>query len=488
MASRDDITVNFELDPRLADVSLPSTEVTVQDSHDTLTDIQETSEGHQYPQLLVNAETTGGQSLSAGVTVGLTQNLENLQYAFGRTSPLSTGTVTSTSATQLIDSSATFQTDGAERGDWIINFTDQSVTEILQVVSETTLNVRALSGGTLNALTTGDSYKVWDVEQAKLDGGNFVATDENGTEILPFFTTFGRFISRTSASSATSTSQDALERGLYGGAVCFKPSSPYDINSTVDGRVGTRQFPLNNIQDCYTIALDLGLNVIEFLENCTVAGVDVSASPILFKGLSPQFVINFDPSANVSGCEVEFATVRGELDGLNIIRDCLLLDISAASGFFEKCSFIGPVSLGGPTNMYECYSSVTGTNSPQFFLGNFDLQVRDFHGSFGVCGKTGGDSSIEIYGGKLEVDATSTGGNIYLRGEYSVPPVIDPAAGTTVFDQSNTSRELRIAKAILANRVDISVDGQTIQIYDDDNTTVIYTQNVSADKRFRTVA
>jgi len=491
VASRDDVTVELTTSPRVAEVSAPSQEITMQDLVDTLRDIEASFQGTSYEKLL-NA--SGKEDLGGGVQVGITVALQNLLLAFqARTTPAEEGTVSTNPGSAIsgldtfTDASATFVTNDVKRGSLVINFDDRSIADVVSVDSETQLTTKVLVNGVSNTYGIGDNYQVFNIIKVKADGGNLTAVDELQASIDPILPTAFTQVILTSSSSATSTSQDALERGLYGGAVCFKPSSPYDINSTVDGRVGTRQFPLNNIQDCYTIALDLGLNVIEFLENCTVAGVDVSASPILFKGLSPQFVINFDPSANVTGCEVEFATVRGELDGLNIIRDCLLLDTSAASGFFEKCAFIGPVTLGGATNMYECYSAVTGTNSPQFFLGNFDLQVRDFHGSFGVCGKTGGDSSIEIYGGKLEVDATSTGGNIYLRGAYSVPPVIDPASGTTVFDQTNTSKDLRLVKALEGNRVDISADGLTIEVYDDDNVTLLRTLQLSADKRFRTV-
>jgi hypothetical protein len=136
MAVRSDVSVRYDLSPRLAEVELGSNEITVQDSHDTLTSIQDSEEGAQFPDLV---NTAGGETLGGGVFVGLTTTLDNVQYAPAATSPRTTGSVTTgdASGVTLIDSGATFITSGVLRGDWVINFTDQSVSEILSVDSET---------------------------------------------------------------------------------------------------------------------------------------------------------------------------------------------------------------------------------------------------------------------------------------------------------------------------------------------------------------
>lgn len=211
MANRDDVTVDFELSPRLAEIALPSQSISAQDGHDTLASDQETPEGMNHPQLV---ESAGKEDLGGGVSVGITLTAQNVQWAFGRTDPRCSGSVTTTNATILIDSLATFQTDGVQRGDWVINFTDQSVTEVLTVDSETQLTCRVLSGGTNDAFTSGDSYKVWEVSECQLDGGNQVAVDDVGGAINPLFTTFGRFATRSAASSATGLSQETLESQL----------------------------------------------------------------------------------------------------------------------------------------------------------------------------------------------------------------------------------------------------------------------------------
>lgn len=200
MAVRTDIHVDFELSPRLLEVTSNSNEVTVQDSHDTLTSTQDTAEGGQYEFLV---STAGGEDLGGGNSVGLTTVLNNAQYAFQPTSPIQTGTVTTPSATLLIDSTATFVTNGVKRGDWVINFTDQSVTEILSVDSEIQVTTRGLRDGTGNTFSSSDAYKVWEVLEAKLDGGNFTAIDDVAADLNPAFPVFGRSFTKTASSSAT---------------------------------------------------------------------------------------------------------------------------------------------------------------------------------------------------------------------------------------------------------------------------------------------
>ncbi len=206
------ITVDFNLDPRLAEVDAGVDAISVIDSHDTLTGIGDATEGSQFPGLVQSA---GGEDLGGGLSVGLTTTLQNVQYAPTRTASRSTGTATSTDNTggTFVDSGADFVSDGVARGDWIINFTDQSVTEVLTVTNLTTLQIRVPSDGSNNFFTSADIYKVWEVSEFELAGGNFVAVDESLVNIKPLFTTFGRFITKASASTATGI---AVGSGLSG--------------------------------------------------------------------------------------------------------------------------------------------------------------------------------------------------------------------------------------------------------------------------------
>ena len=221
MAVRDDFSINYEVSPRLVTLTSPSEEITVQDSHDTLSVAQDTPEGQQFEFLVT---TSGKEPLGGGTSVGLTTVLNNVQYAFQSTPVIQTGTATTASATFLTDTAATFVTNGVKRGDWIVNFTDQSVTEVLGVISETQIITTGLREGSGNDFGVGDAYKIWQVEEAELSGGNFTAIDDVGADINPLFPVFGRFATKTASASATTQSQEQLEYATFGGGVSWNPA------------------------------------------------------------------------------------------------------------------------------------------------------------------------------------------------------------------------------------------------------------------------
>jgi len=100
-------------------------------------------------------------------------------------------------------------TDGVERGSVLINWDDQSLATVIQILSETQLETEPLADGLNNDWEVGDTYKLYNQVQVNISGGNLVAVDDVGDNINPVCpTTFVQVI-RTSASSATSIfSQD----------------------------------------------------------------------------------------------------------------------------------------------------------------------------------------------------------------------------------------------------------------------------------------
>lgn len=72
--------------------------------------------------------------------------------------PVSSGTTDGTTASKLVDSGATFQTDGVQVGDWVYNSTDDTNAVVTAVDSETQLSLSA------DIFTTGEDYEVGGVE------------------------------------------------------------------------------------------------------------------------------------------------------------------------------------------------------------------------------------------------------------------------------------------------------------------------------------
>lgn len=73
---------------------------------------------------------------------------------FAEIKQYSTGTTTSTTANKLVDSGATFQTDGVKAGQFVYNTTDSTTAVVTAVDSETTLSLNS------DIFTSGENYEV----------------------------------------------------------------------------------------------------------------------------------------------------------------------------------------------------------------------------------------------------------------------------------------------------------------------------------------
>lgn len=73
------VTVDFVSSPRIITVPEPIADISVQDLHDTIRDLEDEPNAMQYPHLIDSA---GKEDLGGGVAVGITSTLQNAQLAF----------------------------------------------------------------------------------------------------------------------------------------------------------------------------------------------------------------------------------------------------------------------------------------------------------------------------------------------------------------------------------------------------------------------
>ena len=141
-----------------------------------------------------------------------------MQVSFeARRTPAETGTVTSTAASPItgrqifIDGAATFMSNNVARGSLVINFTDQSIADVVSVDSETQLTTKTLVNGIGNTYDVADVYQVFNIIQCSLIGGNHTAVDDLDAEISPILPTAFTQVLLTLSSSATQ-----VETGVSG--------------------------------------------------------------------------------------------------------------------------------------------------------------------------------------------------------------------------------------------------------------------------------
>lgn len=486
MTVRNDVVVDFTVNPRIITVLAPSTEITIQDLHDTLREIEDDVFNLKEPILISSA---GKEALGGGVLVGITATLQDAQLAFEtRTDRLSTGSVTTqdTVGESLIDTGATFITDGVVRGELVLNLTDGSYASVVEVISETQLTTQTLVGGVDNQYDVSDSYEVIDVEQCNISGGNLVAVDDVGADIDPVFTTFGTQVIRTSSSSATLQEIEAIQFSSFNGGVSVDTTSAF---SGTEFPVGTPEQPVNNLSDALTIANARGLETFFILSSLTLASLNFDNKR--FIGFSErQTTITLDPSASLANAEFTRATITGTLDGDAALLDCTVGTLTFLNGLIKRCGLQGTVTLGGssPAAFINCYDSLAGTGVPIVDMGGSgqELIVRNYNGAIQINNKTGADdASIDVDSGRVILDSTVTAGDIIVRG---VGTLVDNSGGTAaVTDDVVKASDVKLIKQMTAGNATITGTGPfVVTVFDEDGITPLATFDVTADGLTRT--
>lgn len=430
MVFREDVSVDWNKSPRIITVAAPSVDIIIQDLHDTLRILEERPwEGLTHPQIV---DTAGKEELGGGVTVGLTAKLVNAILAFeGRKIATVNGTITTTDASgrTLIDSTATFITDGIEPGAWIINFTDGSKATVLTVVSETELTTDVLGDGADNQFAINDVYKVQNVVQCEVSGGNLVAVAADGiTPISAILPTVGIQVVRTSSSSATLQELSDIQYSSFNGYVTINVNSIY---SGTDYPIGTPRQPVNNLVDALTIASGRGFTTMFVIGDLNITAGNFHG--MVFIGESKnKTAINISSIANVQDCEFYEASISGTLDGGSRIFDCAVGTLSYVDGFIQNCILSNTITLSGNATAHflNCFSGIPGASTPTIDMGGSGspLAIRNYNGGIKLTNKSGAEAvSIDMNSGQIILDSTVTNGDLIIRG---VGLLTDNSTGT----------------------------------------------------------
>lgn len=426
MTERADLSTDWSESPRLIEVAAPSTAITIQDLLDTCrSNTLQPGEGgdglnNMDDDPIIDA--AGKEDLGGGVLVGLSATLQNAQLLFEtRVTPVSTGSVSTANAagTNLIDATATFITDGVERGAAVINFTDESITEVLEVLSETELRTRVLRSGTDNDYDLSDAYKVWNIIQCDVEGGNLVSIDDVEAPISSIFPTAFTQIVRTSSSSATLQEQADIQFASFNGGVWVDPTGS---NTGTVFPTGTERQPVNNFTDALAIAAERGFLTIYILGDATLdGGADYTNFKIIGQGQNLS-TFTLDPTGIFVNSSFFNATITGTLDGDSQLENCIISTLTFVSGVIEDCILdAGTITLGGSETAHfiNCASGVPGASTPIIDMGGSgqDLALRNYNGGIEIRNKTGIDSvSMDLNSGHVILDSTVTTGPVIARG------------------------------------------------------------------------
>ena len=469
MTTRNDVVPTYVTSPRVLEVQAPSTEMTMQDLVDTARKLEDSFQGMGNLKLL---DASGKEDLGGGVTVGITVALQDARLAFeGRTTPAETGTVTSNPGTPIagqdvfVDSAANFTINNVERGSLVINFTDQSIAEVVAVENSTTLRTKTLVNGIGNTYDVNDVYQVFNIIQCTATGGNLTAVDDlqqTAKQILP--TAFTQVVITASA-SATNQNSESIEYASFDNRVWYDASSGISIGASdpTSALFGNAEFPLDNIPDILQVQQARGLpRDLKVLGPATF-GADAILPQWRIVGenavRSPVTVL---PAADLSQVEIEEVSLTGTLDGLTIIRNSTLTDVNEINGFVFQCSLQpGTIAVGGTNavvDFLQCFSGRPGLGSPIIDANgvtntaDVDISFREYSGGIEIRDlDSGANCSFDFVSGQLKVDLTTcTNGTIVARGNSKV---IDAATGDFLWSGTYNGNLTIINETVLGTMV-----------------------------------
>jgi len=258
-----------------------------------------------------------------------------------------------------------------------------------------------------------------------------------------------------------------LEFNTFQGAVCVDMANSTGnavagTGYSGDARIGTRRAPCNNPADALTIATREGLAKFQIVSDFDGSGYNTDFSDgYLFIGDSPFIDFDMTTTLSMNNCSIENLKVGGESDGVNLMKNCRILNVSGFNGKLVDCELDGSIDLNGDAQFFDCFSARTGTGySTITGINTYSIQIRNMRGSIGLVGMTGGTHSIGIGGeGRLIVEATCTGGAIFTRGH---PYDVVDLGTATITDQTDSLKNTRIHQRLgLATGIPVvnNVDG-----------------------------
>ena len=176
---------------------------------DTVRVLEDDFQNMSFPFLI---SASGKEDLGDSVQVGITVQENNARLAFEsrRTPAIDESTVTTASGSPNVlnrytfsDTNADFVTAGIEPGSLVINWTDRSMADVVEVISATELRMEALVNGTDNEMQFGDVYSIFNIIQMRVSAGNLTAVDDLAAAINAVLPTAFTQVVVAQSSSAT---------------------------------------------------------------------------------------------------------------------------------------------------------------------------------------------------------------------------------------------------------------------------------------------
>lgn len=200
---------------------------------------------------------------------------------------------------------------------------------------------------------------------------------------------------------------------------------------------GTRQYPVNNWSDAYTIMLTQRFSRYGLMTNSILGAVNVEGAEIFGMG-HINTLLSIDASAETQRCTFKNLTIVGYLDGRATLEKCLVGNIDYINGFINECGLAGTIKLSGLNPALITNSAQIDVNKLPIIDMNgtgHNIVVSDYHGAIKITNLTGDAvAKIGLSSGRVIIDETVTSGTIIISG---VGGVEDNSSGDAIIITKN---------------------------------------------------
>jgi hypothetical protein len=200
------------------------------------------------------------------------------------------------------------------------------------------------------------------------------------------------------------------------------------VMDSVNGRsgtlfpIGTRAYPVNNLEDAKKIADVYNLSDIYIIGNETFGDSDVIDGFRVYGTQPMNSIFYFPETVSMEGCLFYRCLYTGTLKDNAVLDQCAITDVDIESGLIYTTAFMGgTIKLTGTTGTIvfnNCFSVSSEANIPIMDIGEGqEVSINNYSGIIKFVNKTG-DDVVNIYSveGKAFVDSSCVAGTINVYG------------------------------------------------------------------------
>ena len=215
---------------------------------------------------------------------------------------------------------------------------------------------------------------------------------------------------------------EATVASYYNGHISLSSISP---DAGVEYPIGTRNRPVNNVDDAITLCEKYNIRTIGIYGNFTFHDHDNITGFHIYTQSSGDAMITIAQGCNTTSTIFENVGITGQLNGRCTILDSLIMDLCGFIGYMNNCGLMGGTSLciGNDTLktvIQNCQSMGTDVSVPTIDMGSIgigDIKVKEYSGAVILANKTAAQfTAMHFNSGNIIIKDTCVSGTLLFAG------------------------------------------------------------------------